>query len=356
MTLIKFNIENKTKEQRKKEVLNKLRKIQSMVESDANYTEMVYHIITNTSLQKKNMKVNLDHYGNYSVIDANNKIVGGGMFNSNGGNSSVQPSNSNKLSNTSQLNTTSMIPIINMNSKKTNTLNQNKKPTEETTISQETPVADTDQVTSQPIIMKDPGTSTVVNTKDVSNTSVPIKNNNTASKTTSNTGKNQAPENKDFLSSMFNTLSGKKDTEGTAEKASEQIGTESVAAKASETESTGTGTEGAAANASEQIDTKSAENSTETKKTGLFGFKLWGGKNKTMDNDSYPSFQTTVFNDGSEEIFMEHMKNMSSKKYLRSLTTQELKDIMRSNHMKVTHNGSYYNKEQMVNKVYQFYK
>ena len=53
---------------------------------------------------------------------------------------------------------------------------------------------------------------------------------------------------------------------------------------------------------------------------------------------------------------MEHIKNMSSKKYLRSLTVQELKDIMRSNDMKVTHNGSYYNKEQMVNKVSLFYK
>src|SRR5210317_2182155 len=122
MTLIKFNIENKTKEQRKKEVLNKLRKIQSMVESDANYTEMVYHIITNASLQKKNIKVNLDHYGNYSVIDTNNKIVGGGMFNSNVTNSTVQTSKKN-INNISQMNTTSMNQGKNMNPEKNNLIN-----------------------------------------------------------------------------------------------------------------------------------------------------------------------------------------------------------------------------------------
>ena len=340
MTLIKFNIENKTKDQRKKEVLNKLRKIQSMVESDANYTEMVYHIISNASLQKKNMKVNLDHYGNYTVIDANNKIVGGGMFNSNGGNASVRPSTND----TSTFKT--MNPRKNTNSKNPILSIQNHKPPGATTISQDTPGAVTDQATSQPIIKNGPEVSKDANTKVATNTSVTKK------------------EKPGFFNSINRSLTSTLDigTEGAAQNASEtvgtDIGTEGAAEKVSGQTDTGT-PDAEKSTESNETGTPDAEKSTESKKTGLFGFnKFWGGKNnsKSMDNDSYPSFQTTVFNDGSEEIFMEHMKNMSSKKYLRSLTTQELKDIMRSNHMKVTHNGSYYNKEQMVNKVYQFYK
>ena len=42
--------------------------------------------------------------------------------------------------------------------------------------------------------------------------------------------------------------------------------------------------------------------------------------------------------------------------YLNNLTTQELKDIMKSNQMRVTNNGSYYNKKEMVGKIYNFYK
>ena len=42
--------------------------------------------------------------------------------------------------------------------------------------------------------------------------------------------------------------------------------------------------------------------------------------------------------------------------YLNNLTTHELKDIMKSNQMRVTNNGSYYNKKEMVGKIYNFYK
>lgn len=367
MTLIKFNIENKTKDQRKKEVLNKLRKIQSMVQSDANYTEMVYHIITNASLQKKNMKVNLDHYGNYTVIDAKNKIVSGGMFNSNGGNASVQTPN-NKVNThiiTSQPSTTSMNQRKNMNPEKNNLINN--KPTAVHTISSETTADVTTQNNSSL-----PTTSTL-----------PVRTADTTEGLDNNPNQIEKPG---FFSSMVNTLTGKNDTdtqkkteqtgtEGSVEKVSEPIGTKGTGKSnkiqtATEGEAEPLGTKDIVTESSGQLDTEgtrtkgdagkvSGKEGTEEakepeKKTGLFG--LWGGKNKSIDNDSFPSFHTTVFNDGSEEIFMEHMKNMSSKKYLRSLTTQELKDIMKSNHMKVTHNGSYYNKEQMVNKVYQFYK
>ena len=82
MTLIKINIENKDKVQQKSEILNKLNKIQTLVDNDRNYNELVYNIVTNATLHKKNIKVNLDNYGNYKVIDSKNKILNGGLFNS----------------------------------------------------------------------------------------------------------------------------------------------------------------------------------------------------------------------------------------------------------------------------------
>ena len=45
MTLIKINIEKKNKMQQKMEILNKLNKIQTMVDNDINYNELVYNII-----------------------------------------------------------------------------------------------------------------------------------------------------------------------------------------------------------------------------------------------------------------------------------------------------------------------
>ena len=53
MTLIKINIENKDKKQQKLEILNKLSKIQSIVNHDKNYNELIYNIITNATIQKK---------------------------------------------------------------------------------------------------------------------------------------------------------------------------------------------------------------------------------------------------------------------------------------------------------------
>jgi hypothetical protein len=341
MTLIKFNIENKTKEQRKKEVLNKLHKIQSMVESDANYTEMAYHIITNASLQKKNIKVNLDNYGNYSVIDAQNKIVGGGLFNNV---SSLvpgmnKPTNTNK---TTKMNSKNMNNSANNN--KTTKMNKNQnKQTKQTPEITSTPVGQSSStMMSEPSIGMDQSTPQEANESHTlyENPTHSVESNTTlpSSSETDHPSSSVSLPAKETTStkpptSFLNTIFGK------SKEPSEK--THEPNEKTPEpTEKTPEPTEG----------------TSEQKKSGLFG--LWGGKkqSKNVDDSSFPSFQTTVFNDNSEDVFMEHMKNMSNKKYLRSLTNQELKDIMKSNHMKISHNGTSYNKEQMVNKVYQFYK
>lgn len=359
MTLIKFNIENKTKEQRKKEVLNKLRKIQSLVESDANYTEMVYHIITNASLQKKNMKVNLDHYGNYTVIDAKNKIVSGGMVNSNESKPITTPvskivnTNPKNLSNNSQSNGNSVIQKTNMSRQ------QNKPKVREvgssgniTSIASQSNTS-SNTTTETSATETSAANTTVANTTaatpttDLSKTSTPVKKILNTENQQVESGNNVSVQDEietkkpSFLNTLFGSSKDKTGTSDAETSGKPETSDETGQTMTPEKEATG------------QPET------SEKKETGPFGLpKFWGGKKQTkkVDDNSFPSFHTTVFNDGSDDVFMEHMKNMSSKKYLRSLTTQELKDIMRSNHMKVTHNGSYYNKEQMVNKVYQFYK
>ena len=83
MTLIKFNLENKNKSQIKTEILNKFNKIQNIVNNDRNYNEILYNIINHSLTKKKNIKINLDNYGNYKIIDNyNNKVLSGGLFNS----------------------------------------------------------------------------------------------------------------------------------------------------------------------------------------------------------------------------------------------------------------------------------
>ena len=63
-----------------------------------------------------------------------------------------------------------------------------------------------------------------------------------------------------------------------------------------------------------------------------------------------------MFHQEQEDDLMQHMKNMTSKKYLNNLTVQELKDIMKNNQLKVTNNGTYLSKKEMISKIYKHYK
>ena len=93
---------------------------------------------------------------------------------------------------------------------------------------------------------------------------------------------------------------------------------------------------------------------------GLGWLGLGGNKDHYSSDEestSFNKYQTMMFHqDDNDDNLMQHMKNMTNKKYLNNLTTQELKDIMKSNQMRVTNNGSYYNKKEMVGKIYNFYK
>ena len=109
---------------------------------------------------------------------------------------------------------------------------------------------------------------------------------------------------------------------------------------------------------------KEVENTHSEKPKGLFSnfTKLFTGGNKDQyssdeEEIAYNKYKTMMFHQEDEdEGLMQHMKNMTSKKYLTTLTSQDLKDIMKNNQMKVTNNGSYYNKKEMISKIVKFYK
>jgi len=284
MTLIKINIENKDKVQQKSEILNKLNKIQTLVDNDRNYNELVYNIVTNATLHKKNIKVNLDNYGNYKVIDSKNKILSGGLFNS----------NANLKSN-----------------------------------------------------------------KNVSSMQVPVKasvSNNTKNNLTKSVQKvvKQEPEedSEEQESSPEEDSEEEQEPSQVSEEDSEKEQETSPEEEHEKSSSSAPALEAVPIAPTEPTAPKSFWNT-------INPFK--GGNKDHYSSDeesiSFNKYQTMMFhNDDNDDNLMQHMKNMTNKKYLSNLTTQELKDIMKSNQMRVTNNGSYYNKKEMVGKIYNFYK
>jgi len=368
MTLIKINIENKDKIQQKSEILNKLNKIQTLVDNDRNYNELVYNIVTNATLHKKNIKVNLDNYGNYKVIDSKNKILGGGLFNSIiGTNAPVQnqqvpksinnkktltkPEGINKVPTVNKLTSQSPAEGVSINNKKNKLTNSGQKEIEHDEGEGH------DEGTEQ-----DEGEGHAEGTEHDEGSTAPAQ---------------EAPA-KGVLINKKNKLtnSGQKEIEhdegeghdeGTehdegstapAPAAPEEPAAQAVPAKPSFWNSF-------YPFKGDKKDQDSLENkSTSSDKIASpesKGFFSFGGNKDQYSSDeestSFNKYQTMMFNqDDNDDNLMQHMKNMTNKKYLNTLTTQELKDIMKSNQMRVTNNGSYYNKKEMVSKIYNFYK
>ena len=297
MTLIKINIENKDKVKQKSEILNKLNKIQKLVDNDEKYNELVYNIVTNATLHKKNIKINLDNYGNYKVIDSKNKILSGGFFNFGAVGSLFQKTNAQEP---------------------TKTKNNLTEPVQKSQVEQEPPSQAEKEDPSQ--VEQD-----------------------------SDSESEQEPRSQ---SEQEPLSQAEQDSEAEQESDEEQ---ESVpgSEQAKELE--------VAPTTSAEVAPTASTTPVEEQKKGLFGFLGFGGNKDQYSSDeestSFNKYQTMMFHqDDNDDNLMQHMKNMTNKKYLNNLTTQELKDIMKSNQMRVTNNGSYYNKKEMVSKIYNFYK
>jgi len=75
----------------------------------------------------------------------------------------------------------------------------------------------------------------------------------------------------------------------------------------------------------------------------------------STDDDFIP-YTTAVFDDDDEDDMMDHIKNMKSSKYLKNLNVNELKDILKNNNQKITNNGSYLTKQELIKNIKKLYK
>jgi len=82
-------------------------------------------------------------------------------------------------------------------------------------------------------------------------------------------------------------------------------------------------------------------------------YKHEGGYyNNDHDNQTY-LFDS---NDSDEESLIFNKKNLSNKKFLNTLNVNTLKDIMRNNNMKLSKNGHYLKKNEMIKNIKKLYK
>ena len=114
--------------------------------------------------------------------------------------------------------------------------------------------------------------------------------------------------------------------------------------------------------------TRSAEGTTpvmEEKSTGFFSnlFGLKGGATDSSDDEilssddeKFTSNATNIFFDDNDGELLQHIKNMRSKKYLRSLHNDELRNVLKNNNLPISGHNNYLNKEEMVKSIIKFYK
>jgi len=114
--------------------------------------------------------------------------------------------------------------------------------------------------------------------------------------------------------------------------------------------------------------TRSAEGTTpvmEEKPTGFFNklFGLKGGATDSSDDEilssddeKFTSNATNIFFDDNDGELLQHIKNMRSKKYLRSLQNDELRNVLKNNNLPISGHNNYLNKEEMVKSIIKFYK
>ena len=74
MSTINFNLKNKNNQQIKNEVLSKMLKIKDKYDNDANYYDLFYNVVQN-STSKNNMKLSIQKDGNFTVIKLNERSV-----------------------------------------------------------------------------------------------------------------------------------------------------------------------------------------------------------------------------------------------------------------------------------------
>ena len=97
---------------------------------------------------------------------------------------------------------------------------------------------------------------------------------------------------------------------------------------------------------------KTTEDTSETETKAETATEISGGFNDDFETQTYliDSY------DSDEESLILNAKNLSDKKFLSNLNVNELRDIMRTNNMKLSKNGNYLKKIEMIKNIKNIYK
>ena len=314
MTVIRFNIENKNSEQIKREIIGKFSKLNKSFTNDMNYFSLFYDVVLNAN-KKKNVKISFDNYGNYSI---------GGR----------EPINNNKGN--GFLN---QINIFGRNEGKPE--GRDMKPIEKTTPDEE-------------------GESSGEPPSDEEGKS-----------------NGEPPSDEEGESSGEPPSDGEEESNGeppsdeeeksNGEPPSDEEG-ESSGEPPSEEEGESSGETTPDEKTTNDKKESPAEETTpvmKKKPTGFFKklFGLEGGATDSSDDEilssddeKFTSNATNIFFDDNDGELLQHIKNMRSKKYLRSLHNDELRNVLKNNNLPISGHNNYLNKDEMVKSIIKFYK
>ena len=374
MPLIKFNLENKNKNQIKIEILNKFNKIQNIVNNDKNYTEILYNIINHSLSKKNNIKINLDKYGNYKIIDnISNKVLSDGIYNSIsvGGlpnNSNVEQENQEEQSNNEEDDNEEDDKEEELNSEEEN---NNEEETNDGDENENQEELNNGEGNSQEVDSQEKDEKLAQAQSNLKNVSKKVDNIKTVL---------------DNLGEKENEDSSKNGSQDENENAVDKQSDKKEDEKNSVNQGENTPKKGNGflslfgfGNNGKQSETQKQENpkDSDQNQDKTFGFndvtkkvdnmipdlgpeetKQEGGYYSSDDENYLDDFQnhTLMFHQDEEDNLMSHFNNMTNKEYLNQLNYQDLRTIMKNNQMRLTNNGNYYNKKEMVNKIYNFYK
>ena len=301
MTVIRFNIENKNSEQIKREIIGKFSKLNKSFTNDMNYFSLFYDVVLNAN-KKKNVKISFDNYGNYSIggREPINNNEGKGFLNK--------------------------IKIFGKNEGKPE--ERDMKPKEKATTDEE------EESSGEP----------------------PSEEEGESSGEPPSDGEEES--------------NGEPPSEEEGESSGETTPDENTTndEKESLEETTPDEKESPAEETTPDEKTRSAEGTTpvmEEKSTGFFSnlFGLKGGATDSSDDEilssddeKFTSNATNIFFDDNDGELLQHIKNMRSKKYLRSLHNDELRNVLKNNNLPISGHNNYLNKEEMVKSIIKFYK
>ena len=345
MSTINFNLQNKNQFQIKSEILNKMSKIRQNYSIDSNYHDLFFNIVQQ-STNNSNMKLSINKQGGYSL-----KLIGGNEENQ---------KNSNP---TAEGNLTTQI----MNGIKT---------ASETLIGKNEESSD-EPKSSDPISSLGEtifGSNKEEESKDVEEPEEKqVKSDDGEGTEEITTEKEQVePEDKEEVvpKDVEETSGAEEVTSGAEEVTSgaEEVtsGSEEVTSGAEEVKSGSEEVthEDEQAPKDVQVSPTDEKVTEEKKPRGFFSSFFKGGDISDSEYDSdilsvdddFIPYTTAIFDEQHEEDMMDHIRNMKSKKYLKSLHNNELREIMKKNNMKITNGGSYLSKDEMVKSIKKFYK